>query len=127
MPTGELRLVLTTVGSESLARAIASELVEGRLAACVHIDAIDSVYEWQGRIESGHEWRLVIKTTAARYPEVEAAIRALHDYELPAILALPMSEVWAPFGDWVRGQCAPSPEGLAGSSAGSPGAERALG
>ena len=101
---GGLRLVLTTVGSESLARAIASELVERRLAACVHFDAIDSVYEWQGRIESGREWRLVIRTTADRFPEVEDAIRALHDYALPAILALPVTEAFSPFASWVVGQ-----------------------
>lgn len=104
-----LRLVLTSVGSESQARAIAHELVERRLAACVHIDPIESVYEWQGRIETGREWRLIVKTTAERYPEVEAAVRARHDYELPAILALPVAEVWAPFADWVVGQTTTGP------------------
>ncbi|MFN3629325.1 MAG: divalent-cation tolerance protein CutA [Casimicrobiaceae bacterium] len=122
-----LRLVLTTVGSEARARSIASALIEQRLAACVHIDAIESIYEWQGQIESGREWRLLIKTTTERYAEVEAAIRALHDYELPAILAVPITEAWSPFGDWVRGQCIPTPEGLASDCVGSAGAGRALG
>ncbi|MCS6996764.1 MAG: divalent-cation tolerance protein CutA [Casimicrobiaceae bacterium] len=103
-----LCLVLTTVGSEPKAREIARALIEAHLAACVHLEPIESLYEWQGHLEEAREWRLLIKTTRERYAAVEAAIRERHDYELPAILAVPVTEVFAAFAEWVRAQSAPA-------------------
>lgn len=83
--------VLTTTGSEAEAEAIAAALVERRLAACVQVSGpIRSRYRWQGEIERAEEWQCAIKTAAARYPELEAAIRELHSYEEPEIVATPI-------------------------------------
>jgi periplasmic divalent cation tolerance protein len=99
--------VLTTVGSRDDARRIAAALVHRRLAACAQISEIESVYRWQGQVQQDSEFRLLIKTTAARYAEVEAAIRELHDYEVPQIVALPIDQVYAPYAEWVRDNSRP--------------------
>jgi periplasmic divalent cation tolerance protein len=83
--------VLTTVGSEQEAELIASSLVEAKLAACVQIAGpVRSRYRWQGAIEEASEWQCLVKTTAAAYPQVEAAIRSMHSYEEPEIIATPI-------------------------------------
>lgn len=80
--------VLTTAGSEEEAERIATALVEERLAACVQVlGPITSRYRWQGKVEVEREWQCLVKTTRARYPEVEAAIRRLHPYDEPEIIA----------------------------------------
>lgn len=83
--------VLTTIDSEEAAERIAATLVERRLAACVQVvGPISSTYRWQDEIERAREWMCVAKTTAERYPEVEAAIRELHSYDEPEIVATPI-------------------------------------
>lgn len=96
----DLLLVTTTVATLDDARRIARTLVEQKLAACVQISAIESVYRWDGAVQQQPEQRLLIKTSAARYPALEVALRQLHPYELPAIVSLP-ADAWAPFVDWV--------------------------
>jgi periplasmic divalent cation tolerance protein len=93
--------VLTTTDSAEEAGAIADALVKRKLAACVQISEIDSVYLWQGAIRKDHEYRVMAKTLAGRYDEVEAAIRELHAYELPAIYAVELTEAFAPYAEWV--------------------------
>ena len=83
--------VATTVSTEEEARAIASLLVEQRLAACVQvIGPITSHYRWQGKIETAGEYLCLAKSRAALFPEIEAAIKAIHPYELAEIIALPV-------------------------------------
>ncbi len=83
--------VLTTTGSEEEAEVIATALVEGRLAACVQVvGPIVSRYRWQGKIEREREWQCLAKTEAALYDTVEAAIRRVHSYDEPEILATPI-------------------------------------
>jgi periplasmic divalent cation tolerance protein len=83
--------VLTTAGSEQEAERIASALVEGRLAACVQVlGPIASRYRWHGAVEEAREWQCLAKTEAERYPRVEAAIREIHSYEEPEIVAMPI-------------------------------------
>lgn len=94
--------VVTTVGSIEDARKLATALVERRLAACAQISQIESVYRWKGAIQHEPEFRVLCKTTVARYREVEEAIRALHPYELPAIHAFAIEHVYAPYGKWVE-------------------------
>jgi periplasmic divalent cation tolerance protein len=80
--------VLTTTGSEEEAERISAALVERRLAACVQtIGPISSRFRWQGEIEEAREWICLAKTEASRYPQVEAAIRELHSYDEPEIVA----------------------------------------
>ena len=93
--------VFTTIDSPEQAGAIANVLVERKLAACVQISNIESVYEWQGATQNDSEYRLMIKTTSDRYDEVEAAIRELHSYDLPAIYAVALQRVYAPYAEWV--------------------------
>jgi periplasmic divalent cation tolerance protein len=94
--------VLTTTGSLEQAQTIAAALVERRLAACVQISSIESVYTWQGATQNDREYRLVAKTVAGNYAEVEAAIRELHSYDLPAIFAVDVSEAFEPYARWVE-------------------------
>lgn len=99
--------VMTTAGDRDEAARIADALVGRRLAACVQISKIESAYSWQGEVRHDREYRLLVKTTEERYADVEAAIRELHSYDLPAIFALPMSHVYEPFGDWIIEQSSP--------------------
>lgn len=105
--------VITTTGSGEEARRIARDLVERRLAACAHVSEIESFYVWKGALENEREHRIVFKTMADRYDEVERAIKALHSYEVPAIYAVPLERVFGPYAAWleegVRGAEAPSP------------------
>jgi periplasmic divalent cation tolerance protein len=94
-------VVLTTIDNLEDARAIASALVERKLAACVQVSTIESVYAWQGAVQNDTEYRVVAKTTADRYADVEAAILDLHTYDLPAIYALDVAEAYAPYAEWV--------------------------
>jgi len=83
--------VLTSVGSEEDAERISTALVERRLAACVQtVGPIVSRYRWQGKVETAREWQCLVKTEADRYPQVEAAIRELHPYDEPEIIASPI-------------------------------------
>jgi periplasmic divalent cation tolerance protein len=94
--------VLTTVGSEEEAGRIAAALLEQRLAACVQtLGPIVSRYRWRGELEEEREWQCLAKTEAALYERVEAAIRAVHSYEEPEILALPVLTGSKGYLDWV--------------------------
>jgi periplasmic divalent cation tolerance protein len=96
------RIVLCTAGSENEARNIARHLVERRLAACVNIvPQIESIYRWQGKVESSQEWLLVIKTTAERFPAVRDAIGELHSYELPECIAINIEDGAADYLEWI--------------------------
>lgn len=97
----EIVAILTTIDSAERAQAIAGALVERKLAACVQISEVESVYSWQGTVQREREFRIMAKTLAGRYADAEAAIRELHTYELPAIYAVPVTEVFAPYADWV--------------------------
>lgn len=93
--------VLTTTDSLEQARAIARALAEKRLAACVQISTIESFYTWEGTVQNEQEFRILAKTTAERYTDVETAIRELHSYDLPAIYAFEACRVFAPYAEWV--------------------------
>ena len=105
--------VLTTAGSEAEAEEIAAALLEQRLAACVQaLGPVVSRYRWQGKLERGEEWQCLAKTEAALYDRVEAAIRAVHSYEEPEIIAIPILTGSKGYLDWVSAevkQRAPEP------------------
>ncbi|WP_428660616.1 divalent-cation tolerance protein CutA [Reyranella sp.] len=94
--------VVTTVGDKKEARRMAHALVEAGLAACAQVEKIDSVYAWKGAIEHGKEYRVLFKTTEARYEAVESAIRDMHSYELPAIYAVAVERIFAPYAAWIE-------------------------
>lgn len=96
-------IVLTNAPDRAVAAKIAQSLVEQKLAACVNILATcSSVYRWQGKIETADEVPLLIKTRADIYPEVEGAIRRLHPYELPEIVAVPVQQGSAEYLEWIN-------------------------
>lgn len=94
--------VITTTGTLEEAQRIARYLVEQRLVACAQISSIESYYRWKEQVEHAQEYRLLLKTTESRYSEVEQAIRRLHSYELPAIFALPVSQAFLEYAQWVE-------------------------
>jgi periplasmic divalent cation tolerance protein len=94
--------VFTTTDTRELAEIIARRLVERRLAACAQIGSrIESVYRWQGKIETSEEWLCTIKTHLAIFEKVEAAIRQLHTYDEPEIIALPIVAGSESYLDWI--------------------------
>jgi periplasmic divalent cation tolerance protein len=98
-------LVMTNAPDRDVATKLAHELVERRLAACVSILATcTSIYRWKGKLETASEVPLLIKTRSAIYDEVEAAIRSLHPYELPEIVAVPIERGLADYLDWATAQ-----------------------
>ena len=96
------RIVLSTAGSVEEARKIARHLVEKKLAACVNIvPQIESIYRWQGKVESSSEWLLLIKTTSGNVSSVEDAIRELHSYDLPECIAIVIDGGSSEYLDWI--------------------------
>ncbi len=105
-------IVVTTVGTQEQALDIANDLVEKRLAACVNIvPGVRSIFRWKGEVNDDTEFLLLAKTVEERYEEVAAAIKALHAYELPEILAYPAPLADSPFAAWVRGATSPLENG----------------
>ena len=99
----DARIVLTTIGSEIDALAMARTLVDERLAACVNVlPAMTSIYRWKGSVEQDTEHQVVIKTAADRLPALEARLRQLHPYELPEFLVLDVAGGGAAYLAWVR-------------------------
>ena len=103
-PTQAL-LVIANCPDEACANQIALAVVEAGLAACVNLlPRVQSVYRWQGAVESASEVPLLIKTTAGRYGELEAAIRSLHPYDVPEIIALPIAQGLPAYLDWLAAE-----------------------
>jgi len=107
--TDDVLMVFTTMPDAARAEHLARTLIESRTAACVNILAgCRSVYRWRGAVESADETPLVIKTTRSRYPDLERELRALHPYEVPEIVAIPVMAGLAGYLDWVRDSVAPA-------------------
>ena len=95
-------LVLTNLPDRDSAEKLAGQLVDQRQAACVNILApCTSIYHWQGKTESAQEIPLLIKTTEERYAALEQTIRALHPYELPEIIHVPVTGGLPAYLNWV--------------------------
>lgn len=98
----ELLVVLCTFPDSETARQHGTDLVKRQLAACVNlVPGVESIYRWQGKLESSHEVLAVFKTTAAAYPAFAAALAALHPYDTPEIMALRPDTVAEAYRDWV--------------------------
>ena len=94
-------IVSTTIGGEAEARTLARTLIEQRLGACVQILPITSVYRWDGAVEEASEQLLLCKIADTDYPQVEAAIRAVHPYDVPEIVMTPITAGHAPYFAWL--------------------------
>ncbi len=98
-------MVLCTCSTEQEAIRIADALVETRLAACVNVlPTVQSIYHWQGKVETADEALLLIKTTQERFPAICERIVDLHSYEVPEIVALPIVEGSKKYLAWLREQ-----------------------
>jgi periplasmic divalent cation tolerance protein len=96
-------LVLTNVPDQSTAENLARALIESRAAACVNVlAACRSIYRWQDAVETADEIPLLIKTIVANYPRVEAIVRAHHPYDVPELIAVPITHGLPAYLDWVH-------------------------
>lgn len=103
----DVLLVLTNLPDADSAGRVARLLVEQRLAACVNVLApCTSVYRWQGALETASELPLLIKTTRAAYPALQATLHEAHPYELPEIVAIPVQEGLPDYLAWVAAETA---------------------
>ncbi|MBW8370993.1 MAG: divalent-cation tolerance protein CutA [Thiobacillus sp.] len=95
-------LVLTNLPDDASAEKLAHALIESRAAACVNVlAACRSIYRWQGRVETAVEIPLLIKTTRAAYPRVEEIIRVQHPYDVPELIAIPITLGLPDYLDWL--------------------------
>ncbi len=102
-------LVLTNLPDQAIAERMARHVVEARVAACVNILApCRSVYRWQGAVEEAVEIPLLIKTTADRYPDLERAIKSMHPYDVPEIIAIPIATGLPAYLGWVDEETRPA-------------------
>jgi periplasmic divalent cation tolerance protein len=97
-------VVLVTTPDADTAARIARTLVEEKLAACGNVlPGVRSIYRWQGKVEEAQETLLVLKTARARFKEIVDRVRALHPYELPEVVAVPIEAGFDGYLDWVVG------------------------
>ncbi len=101
--TTDARVVLTTAASAEEAERLGRALVEERLAACATlVPGARSIYRWEGKIETAAETLLLLKTAAAQLPALEARLRALHSYQTPEFLVLPVESGSPAYLDWLK-------------------------
>jgi periplasmic divalent cation tolerance protein len=102
--------VLTNLPDSDAAFNLARELVQLRLAACANVlPPVASFYRWEGRLEEASERPVLLKSTAERYPALEAAIRERHPYALPEIVAWPIERGLPAYLQWVEDETRPAP------------------
>lgn len=107
-PMTEHRVVFCTCPDPDTASDIASRLVADKLAACVNIlPGLTSVYEWQGKVESDTEALLIIKTAGDRVDALTRRIEALHPYEVPEVIALPIDAGLPAYLNWITDETRP--------------------
>lgn len=105
----QVLIVMTHLPTSQAADALASALVNARLVACVNIlPSVQSVYRWQGKVEKSTEITLLIKTTQHHYASVEAAICAAHPYELPEVIAWPVTAGLPAYLHWIVAETTPA-------------------
>ena len=98
-----MTFIYTTFSNKIEAERIGGGLVKARLAACVNIWPIHSIYRWRGKIERGREYAGLIKTSKKNFKAVEQFIRRHHSYELPCIVSLPIAASTKDYRQWVMG------------------------
>lgn len=102
MSTGDYIVIMSTVSGATEGQKIAEELVNRSLAACVNVlPGVTSYYKWQGKTEVSNELVMLIKTRASNYGEVRDVIKELHSYEVPEIVALPITNGDESYLKWI--------------------------
>lgn len=97
-------VVWVTAPSREQAETIARTLIEAKLAACVSLLPVHSIYRWQGEIHADDEWQLLIKSELTKFAALEATVRSLHPYEVPEIMAVPIVAGSLPYLKWIGEQ-----------------------
>lgn len=104
MTTSNYGVVFVNVASANEAKAIAKSLIEAKLAACVNIFPVHSIYNWQDELCSEDAYNLLIKTDLNKFESLESKLRELHSDEIPEIIALPIVSGHAPYIQWMSEQ-----------------------
>ncbi|MGA3294734.1 MAG: divalent-cation tolerance protein CutA [Candidatus Acidiferrales bacterium] len=106
-------VVLVTCGSANEARRIGRALVGRRLAACANLvrAPIESIYRWKGKVESAKEFLLIVKTSCGRFAALRKEVQRLHSYDVPEIIALPISAGARAYLDWISDSVRPAKTG----------------
>lgn len=104
MDTSKWIVVLTTASSEAEAEALSEALIDSKLAACITISPIRSIYRWQNKICKETEWQLVIKTRQNAFDTLAQKVQELHSYDIPELIALPVVEGSSDYLNWVDQQ-----------------------
>lgn len=105
--TTDAIVVMVTAASEDEAVAIANHLVRDHLAACVSLFPVSSIYTWDNQVHHEQEWQLMIKTQQDQFTALEAKVRELHTYEVPEVIALPITAGSMPYLNWISTQVHP--------------------
>lgn len=101
----EIQFIYITTSSKDEARTIGRELVQSRLAACVNIfDSMNSIYRWKGDLQDDNEVVLIAKTTEERVPELIDKVKAMHSYDCPCIVSLPVMDGNPDFLQWIENE-----------------------
>jgi len=102
---GQVLVILVTAENQKEARRIGEGMVNAKLAACANIvPGIQSIYRWKGKVVKAQEVLIILKSTRPRYRALEKAIKAMHTYETPEIIALPVKEGLDQYIEWVRSE-----------------------
>lgn len=102
---GQVLVILVTAVNQKEARRIGKGMVDAKLAACANIiPGIQSIYRWKGKVVKAQEVLIILKSTRPRYRALEKAIKAMHTYETPEIIALPVKEGLDRYIRWVRSE-----------------------
>jgi periplasmic divalent cation tolerance protein len=108
MSDEQILMVMSNAPDIAAASTLARSLVEAKLAACVNVlPGVQSVYRWQGKIEQSTEVTLLIKTTRRHYALLQQALVAAHPYDLPEVIAWPLSEGYVPYLHWIAAETMP--------------------
>jgi periplasmic divalent cation tolerance protein len=101
----EFLQIMTTAGAKDIAERIAVELVDRRLAACVHVGGpIQSTYRWQGKVETTEEWTCTAKSSRAQLAGIQRLLKDLHPYEVPELIATPIIDGSEAYLKWLAEQ-----------------------
>ena len=100
--SGEALVVFATFPDAECARRIVTQLVEEKLAACGNVvPAVESIYRWEGKVETAQEAMAVLKTDAAHFPALQTRLKELHPYEVPECLAVPVADGLPQYLRWL--------------------------
>jgi periplasmic divalent cation tolerance protein len=95
-------LVFITCKDSEEGKKIANELVQGRLAACVNLSKVESIYRWKGKVERSGEYLLIVKTVEERFEELRKKVKEIHSYEVPEIVGIKIETGDKGYLDWLK-------------------------